>query len=114
MVVTSAVSRPRWHDDPGLDTPVYELHLVSYRQPPQTRLPGLLLFNTGDTAFVREMLRILNAKELVQPADPTRLQEAFDSLERVSVSSVGVRNTYGGGRGVRGCPARRWISVGPP
>jgi superfamily II DNA or RNA helicase len=100
MVVTSAVSRPRWHDDPGLDTPVYELHLVSYRQPPQTRLPGLLLFNTGDTAFVREMLRILNAKELVQPADPTRLQEAFDSLERVSVSSVGVRNTYGGGRGV--------------
>jgi hypothetical protein len=59
-----------------------------------------LLFNTGETAFVREMLRVLDAAEVVQPADPTRMQEAFDSLERISVSSVGVRNTYGGGRGV--------------
>jgi len=100
VLVTAAVSRPRWHDDPGLDTPIYDLHLVSYRRPPQTHLPGLLLFNTGETAFVREMLHVLDAAKLVQPADPTRLQEAFDSLERVSVSSVGVRNTYGGGRGV--------------
>jgi hypothetical protein len=100
VLVTSAVNRPRWHDDPGLDTPVYDLHLVSYRRSPQTHLPGLLLFNTGEMAFVREMLRILGTGELVQPADPTRMQEAFDSLERVSVSSVGVRNTYGGGRGV--------------
>jgi len=96
IVVTTAMTRPRWHNDPGLDSLNSELHLVSYRQPSQAQLPSLLLLNTSNGTVGRELLRILGVNEVMQPADPTRLQEAFDSLEWLSVSSVGVRNTYAG------------------
>jgi superfamily II DNA or RNA helicase len=100
MVITTVIARPTWHNDAGLDTPAYDLHLVSYRPSPRATLPSLLLFNTAERWFVREMLGILGGEANARPADPSRLQEAFDSVDRVSVSSVGVRNTYGGGRGV--------------
>lgn len=100
MIITTAITRPRWHNDPGLDTPEYGLHLVSFRRPRRATLPSLLLFNTGERWMITELLDVFAGDEAVRPADPTRLQEAFDSLDRVSVSSVGVRNTYGGGRGI--------------
>ena len=100
MVITAVLKRPRWHTQAGLDTPSYDLHLASFRRPRRVTLPSLLLFNTGERWFIRELLGMLGGETAVRPADPTRLQEAFDTLDRISVSSVGVRNTYGGGRGV--------------
>ncbi|GAA1376579.1 hypothetical protein GCM10009661_44990 [Catellatospora chokoriensis] len=100
MLVTTAVDRPRWHArDPGLDTSTFELHLITWRagKPGQ---PHLMLINSPDRAVVRELMTAVGATDVVRPADPRRMQGAFDALERRSVSSVGVRNTYQGGRGV--------------
>lgn len=106
LVVTTAIARPRWHNDPGLDSATYELHVLSYREPARAELPSLILLNTSNQAIGREVLKILGVDESVRSADPTRLQEAFDSLERLSVSSVGVRNTYPG----RGTPSYRILA----
>lgn len=96
LIFTSAINRPSWHADPGLDSPTYDLHVVSCRQPPQAHLPTLLFLNTGDYGVGREILRAIGADGAVRRADPGLLHEAFDSLPRISVSSVGVRNTYAG------------------
>jgi len=103
LLVTSYVERPHWHDGNALDARLYELHALSYRRSSHTGLPHLLLVNTKSAAFVAALLETLNATDGVEPADPERLQKAFDSLARVSVSSVGVRNTYS----VRGVPSYR-------
>lgn len=100
VVLTVAVDRPRWHADPGLDSPIFDLHLVTWAAATQTGQPHLLVVNTADGAMGRALLEIIEAGERVRLADPGRLQEAFDSLERISVSNVGVRNTYLGSRGV--------------
>jgi len=106
IVVTATVSRPKWHDNPGLDTPHYELHLVSYRQPSQAQQSSLLFVNTGNGAVGRQLLRILAVDNIVQAADPARLYEAIDGLDWKSVSSLGVRNTYAG----RGSPSYRSLA----
>jgi superfamily II DNA or RNA helicase len=103
LIVTTAVVRPRWHDSPGLDSNDYALHLVSFRQPTDTRLPSLLLFNTEEVGVIAELLRLFGGTDVVASADPAKLEEAFDSLDRVSVSSVGLRNTYAS----RGIPSYR-------
>jgi hypothetical protein len=103
LVITTAVVRPRWHDDPGLDSVSYDLHLVSYRRSAQAQMPSLLLINTSDGGVHRDLLRLLEADGRTRAADPTRLHEAFDSLERTSASSVGVRNNYAS----RGIPSYR-------
>jgi superfamily II DNA or RNA helicase len=100
MLITMGSSRPPWHDDPGLDTPLYELHIVSFRASHSRALPHLLLINSGDGAVIRELLAKLGAGDVAEPADPERLNAAFDSLERLSVSSIGVRNTYAGVSGM--------------
>jgi hypothetical protein len=94
VVVTMKVARPRWHNDAGLDAPNYDLHLVSYRRSTQTNLPSLVFVNSGDGGVVRELLKHFRLESVSRAADPTRLQEAFDSLERLSVSSIGVRNNF--------------------
>ncbi|MGC4939824.1 DEAD/DEAH box helicase [Kribbella sp. DT2] len=101
LVVTSAVQRPRWHaSNPGLDAPTYALHLLTWRPAPRIDEPHLLMANCGDRTVMNRMLDVLGATPHVRPTDPRRLQEAFDALDRVSVSSVGVRNTYRGSVGV--------------
>jgi len=100
LLVTMGNTRPRWHDNAGLDTPIYELHLVSFRTSANLALPHLLLVNSDEAVVMRELVARLRAKDVAEPADPARLNAAFDSLDRVSVSSIGVRNTYAGTPGV--------------
>lgn len=100
VVLTVAVERPRWHADPGLDSPVFDLHLLTWVAATQTGQPHLLLVNTADGAMGRALMEVSGAWQRARLADPGRLQEAFDSLDRISVSNVGVRNTYLGSRGV--------------
>lgn len=103
ILVTSIVTRPKWHDDPGLDSVAYGLHLFSLRQPPRSDLSALLFVNSDDGSLTRDVLKILAIDDAVKAPDPGRLSEAFDSLSRESVSSIGVRTTYAG----RGTPSYR-------
>ncbi|QQG96741.1 DEAD/DEAH box helicase family protein [Mycobacteroides chelonae] len=100
VVVTVQLGRPKWHPAPGLDTEGFELHLVTWRPPAQTEQAGVLAVNSRDQNVVKKLLEILAAPANRRIADPQRLQEAFDSLDRRSVSNVGVRNTHPGGDGV--------------
>lgn len=96
LVVTQATERPLWHDHPGLDSLRYDLHVVSYQRSRIATQPPLLLVNSGDGAVVRDLVKIVDPLGTAQIADPTRMGELFDSLDRQSVSSVGVRNTAAG------------------
>ncbi|MEB3065689.1 DEAD/DEAH box helicase family protein [[Mycobacterium] zoologicum] len=100
LLVTQGMRSPRWNHDSGLDSPEYALHLITYLPPTgASRLP-LLLVNSSDGTIMPAVTEALDATtEHLRPADPGRLQRAFDTLPRLSVSNVGVRNTYGGGRG---------------
>ncbi|GAA1560474.1 DEAD/DEAH box helicase family protein [Kribbella lupini] len=101
VVVTTATNRPRWHaSSPGLDTPTYDLHLVTWIPSPRIDEPHLLLINSADGAIRNQLRTALGAEQYARTTDPRRLQEAFDALDRISVSSVGVRNTYRGSAGV--------------
>jgi superfamily II DNA or RNA helicase len=107
VIVTASVQLPRWHTEPGLESTVYDLHIVSWRPARQRDHLNLLLVNSADTAISRQLLEILGAPGNVQRSDPQRLQEAFDSLDRISVSNIGVRNTY---LATRGAPSYRMYS----
>ncbi len=100
LVVTQGVRSPRWNLDSGLDAPEYALHLITYLPFAGSLRRALVLANTSDGAIMTTIKETLNATvEHLRTADPERLQRAFDILPRLSVSNVGVRNTYGGGRG---------------
>lgn len=99
VVVTGTRVRPRWNTGDELDSVEYDLHVVSYRQAARVDQPDLLLVNTASAAGRKELLKIIGASGVVRQGDAGRIQSAFDSLERISVSSVGVRSTYGPTRG---------------
>lgn len=99
LIVTGERSRPRWNSGDELDSIEYDLHLVSYRVATHVDQPDLLLVNTARLGAQNELLAVIGAAEIVRQGDVDRMQRAFDSLQRISVSSVGVRSTYGAARG---------------
>lgn len=99
LVVTGERSRPRWNSGDELDSIEYDLHIVSYRVATHVDQPDLLLVNTARVGAQNELLAVIGATDVVRQGDVDRLQQAFDSLQRISVSSVGVRSTYGAARG---------------
>lgn len=100
LLITQGMRSPRWNIDTGLDAPEYALHLITYLPPTGASRRGLLLVNSSDGTVLPKVVEALDAtSEHLRPADPERLQRAFDVLPRLSVSNVGVRNTHGGGRG---------------
>ncbi|MBN7384528.1 type III restriction enzyme res subunit [Mycobacteroides abscessus subsp. massiliense] len=100
LLVTQGTRSPRWNFDSGLDAPEYALHLITYLQPKGASRRAMLLVNSTDGTIIPGVTEVLDAtSEHLRAADPGRLQRAFDTLPRLSVSNVGVRNTYGGGRG---------------
>ncbi|WP_226350641.1 DEAD/DEAH box helicase [Pseudonocardia sp. ICBG601] len=94
--ITEAVERPKWHPAPGLDGVSYNLHSISLAIPTRTDLPDLLLMNSDSIAMLRQVVELIVPERSRIPADAERMQQAFDSVDRVSVSSVGMRNSYGG------------------
>ncbi|ORA76765.1 helicase [Mycolicibacter kumamotonensis] len=100
LLVTQGTRSPRWNFDSGLDAPEYALHLITYLPAKGASRRALLLVNSTDGMVMPAVTELLDAtSEHLRAADPGRLQRAFDTLPRLSVSNVGVRNTYGGGRG---------------
>ncbi|MBM7770060.1 superfamily II DNA or RNA helicase [Actinokineospora baliensis] len=99
MVITESVERPAWHNAPGLDASRYQLHLITRRDATRTDRPDLLFVNVEDNGLSRDLLDLLDIRQRSDLADPGKLQAAFDSFTRQSVSSVGLRNNYGGSTG---------------
>lgn len=100
VAVTQRRESPAWHAHAGLDSVRFDLHLFTWLPPNQPDQSGLLLSNTDSTEVYRHLCDALDVSDAdVKPADPDRMQDAFDALPRVSVSNVGVRNTYAGSRG---------------
>lgn len=100
LVITAERERPRWHQGEALDATLYELHLISYRASSHSDRKDLLLVNSQTNAYQRALVEGVGGKDRARAADPQQLQLAFDSLPRTSVSSVGVRSTYGSTRGL--------------
>lgn len=97
VVLTSRLETPRWYvNDDGLTRPVFDLHVVSWHKSANVTKPDLLFVNTHDQGMITKILEIVDPDAVVRNCDPRSLQDAFDSLERYSVSSVGVRNTFAG------------------
>lgn len=99
VVVVRYVERPRWSSDPALANVTYELHLVAHRRPPRTDLPGIVLLNLDRDGVQHAFESALGLDGVGRLAGPERIGEYLDSLERISVSSVGVRSTNAATRG---------------
>jgi hypothetical protein len=100
LVIMRLANSPRWNADSGLDSAAYELYLLTWVPRKTTDQAGLLLVNGADGQVTRVLLEAIGLEPGgLRIADPRRLQDAFDTLPRISVSNVGVRNTYAGGRG---------------
>jgi superfamily II DNA or RNA helicase len=99
VVVIRYIERPRWSSDPALANVAYELHVVAHRKPPRVTLPGIVLLNLDREGLRRQFETILGLADVAQLAGPERIGDYLDSLDRISVSSVGVRSTNAATRG---------------
>ncbi len=99
VVVVRYIERPRWSSDPAIANVSYELHTVAHRKPPRVTLPGLVLLNLDRDGVRRQFESILGLAGAAQLAGPERIGDYLDSLDRISVSSVGVRSTNAATRG---------------
>jgi superfamily II DNA or RNA helicase len=99
VVVVRFVDRPRWSSDPALANVAYELHVVAHRQPPEVDQPGLVLLNLASDGQRRDFESLLGLAEVGERVSPERLGAYIDSLDRIGVSSVGVRSTAAAARG---------------
>jgi superfamily II DNA or RNA helicase len=99
VVVVRYIDRPRWSTDPALADTRYELHVAIFRKAPRRDLPGLFLLNTDRPGARRTLERLLGLDAAATLAGPDRLGPYLDSLDRGSVSSVGIRSTNAATRG---------------
>jgi superfamily II DNA or RNA helicase len=97
VLITYELETPRWYQgDDGLTRAVYDLHVISWHPTSHVTHPDLLLINSRDDGMSVAIRDILDPEKTLRSSNPRSLQSAFDSLERLSVSSVGVRNTFAG------------------
>lgn len=97
VLVTYQLETPRWYaGDDGLTRPVFDLHIVSWHESKRTDRPSLLFVNSHDDGMATAIRDLIDPTSELRSSDPRSLQDAFDSQERLSVSSVGVRNTFAG------------------
>lgn len=99
MIVTASRTHPKWLAEPGLDSSEFELHLFSWSAATTVGQPHVFIVNSTNLAVARDVMEALGAVGPCRLADPGAMQEAFESIDRSSVSNVGVRNTYMTGRG---------------
>ena len=99
VVVIRYTDHPKWSADPALSNIRYELHVAIHRRPPRTDLPGLVLLDLDREGMQRKFESLLGLEQSGTLAGPERLGKYLDSLDRLSVSSVGIRNTNAATRG---------------
>lgn len=99
VTVVRYTNRPKWSTDPALANVCYELHVAIYRRPQRRTQPGFVLLNLDRGGAKNVFESVLGLKSVATLASPERLGGYIDSLNRVSVSSVGMRNTNAATRG---------------
>lgn len=102
ILLTAEPNQPRWYAGPELRRDIYDLAVVSWIRSKDTRRAHLFFVNAQDTGLSNAVRDTLDPTGVLRIGNPAFLQAAFDSLERLSVSSVGVRNTFAA---VPGTPA---------
>lgn len=99
VVITAEPDQPKWYAGAELRSDVYDLAVVTWLASSKVDKPHLLFVNAQDKGLLNAVRGTLDPDEILRNANPAGLQAAFDTLERLSVSSVGVRNTYAAARG---------------
>lgn len=95
VLLTSRLETPSWYiNDDGLTSPVFDLHVLSWHKSADVTKPDLLFVNSQDKRMASAIREVIDSANVLRNGDPASLQDAFDSLERISVSSIGVRNTF--------------------
>lgn len=102
VIITAEPDQPKWYAGSELRRDIYDLAVVSWIRSSNTRRPHLLFVNAQDDGFLNAVRDNLDSSGVLRNGNPAYLQAAFDTLERLSVSSVGVRNTFAA---VPGTPA---------
>ena len=98
-LVTRRKGVPPWSGDLTLESVEYGLSLISFRPSPRTDLPGLLFVDASDTRIALALLQAMSVPECQLEVSPERLDGYLQSLPRISVSSIGMRNILAGTRG---------------
>ena len=97
VIVTKRLETPRWYvNDDGLTRQVFDLHVLSWNKSADVTKPSLVFVNSQDRRIAAAIRAVVDPAGSLRNGNPASLQDAFDSLERISVSSVGVRNTFAG------------------
>lgn len=98
-LVTRRRGVPAWSDDRSLEFVEYGLNIISFRPAPRTDLPSLLFVDAADTRLHQAILEATAAPTDRRPVSSARLDSYMQSLPRISVSSIGMRNILAGTRG---------------
>lgn len=94
VVITAEPDQPKWYSGSELRRDIFDLAVITWLPSTQVNKPHLLFINAQDKGFLNAIRGTIDPGEVLRNANPAGLQAAFDTLERLSVSSVGVRNTY--------------------
>lgn len=97
--VTRRRGIPAWSGDLTLEEVEYGLSVVSYRPAPRTDLPALLFVDASDTRIHQAVVDAMHLPPGTRPVGQSRLDGYLQSLPRISVSAIGMRNILAGTRG---------------
>ena len=98
-LVTRRRGVPPWSGDLTLESVEYGLTIVSYRSAPRTDLPSLLFVDAADQRIHQAVVDAISLPDDARPVSSGRLDGYMQSLPRISVSSIGMRNILAGTRG---------------
>ncbi len=97
--VTRRRGIPPWSEDLTLEEVEYGLSVVSYRPAPRTDLPALLFVDASDARIHQAVIDAIHLPTGTRPVGQDRLNGYLQSLPRISVSAIGMRNILAGTRG---------------
>lgn len=98
VLVVRYVELPKWSSDPALADIRYEFHAILHRPPPRDGVAGFVFLSISRDGLrpdIQDQIGLTGEQLL----SPERLGAYVDSLNRRSVSSVGIRNTNSSSRG---------------
>lgn len=102
VLVVKHSGSPRWSNDPSVQNVEYQLHMLALKKAPTTDQNNLLFINTENQGAQTALLDLLVLTNVARHIAPERIDDYVNSLERISVSAIGVRNTNPAGRGTVG------------
>lgn len=102
VLVVRHVTTPNWTTDRALQNIEYALHLVAFRRAPTCGKNDLVFINADNEGALSLLESLLELEGAAKRVGPEMIDGWVNSLERYSVSAVGVRNVNPAGRGTVG------------